>query len=392
MNRPLFIIFLTVALDSMGIGIVFPLLPSLLSGVSQQQNIALLMGLFVSSYAVMQFIFAPILGTLSDKIGRRPVLLISLAGSSMSYLFLAFSTHLGWLFLGRIIAGITGANMAVASAYIVDISTPDDRAKYFGRFNAMFGLGFIVGPILGGLLGQYGLKLPFLIAALLTTLNFFIALFALTESRQQHSVAPIKSSLNPFQTFKFALSQKNIFPFMVIFFIFSACGEAYGVCWALWGHDTFHWNSFWIGLSLGTFGLCQVLVQSFIPQHVVKHFGERNTILIGISCICIALIIMAFTQQEWIIFAIMPIFTLGSIGTPSLQAMASQQFPVELQGQFQGLITSTISLASIIAPLFFSSVYFYFQAQWSGAIWLIVALIYLTIVPLILFQLKPKSL
>ncbi|WP_287912140.1 TCR/Tet family MFS transporter [Acinetobacter sp.] len=392
MNRPLFIIFSTIVLDSIGIGIVFPLLPSLLKTLSQQQNVALLMGFFISCYAMMQFIFSPILGSLSDKIGRRPVLLISLAGSTISYLLLAFSSHLSWLFIGRIIAGMTSANMAVTSAYIVDISSTENRAKYFGRFNAMFGLGFIIGPVLGGLLGQYGLKLPFLIAALLTGLNFLIALFALAESRPPHAIIQKHASLNPFNTFKFALNQPNLLPLMIIFFIFSACGEAYGVCWALWGHDSFHWNSFWVGLSLGAFGLCQVLVQSFIPQHAVKRFGERNTVLLGITCLCTALIIMAFTQQGWIIFVIMPIFALGSIGTPSLQALASDKVSVEQQGQFQGLIASTVSLASIIAPLFFSSLYFHVHTQWPGAIWLVVSIIYLFVLPLILFQFEAKPL
>lgn len=392
MNRPLFIIFSTIVLDSIGIGIVFPLLPSLLKTLSQQQNVALLMGFFIGCYAMMQFIFSPILGSLSDKIGRRPVLLISLAGSTISYLLLAFSSHLSWLFIGRIIAGMTSANMAVASAYIVDISSTENRAKYFGRFNAMFGLGFIIGPVLGGLLGQYGLKLPFLIAALLTGSNFLIALFALAESRPQHAAIQKHASLNPFKIFKVALSQRNLIPLMVIFFIFSACGEAYGVCWALWGHDTFHWNSFWVGLSLGTFGLCQVLVQSLLPQHAVKFWGERNTVLIGLGSLLVALNIMAFAQQGWIIFVIMPIFALGSIGTPSLQALASTKVSADQQGQFQGLIASTVSLASVIAPLFFSSIYFHFHTQWSGAIWLIVAIIYLFVLPLILFQLKAKPL
>lgn len=392
MNRPLFIIFSTIVLDSIGIGIVFPLLPSLLKTLSQQQNVALLMGFFISCYAMMQFIFSPILGSLSDKIGRRPVLLISLAGSTISYLLLAFSSHLSWLFIGRIIAGMTSANMAVASAYIVDISSTENRAKYFGRFNAMFGLGFIIVPILGGLLGQYGLQLPFLIAALLTGLNFLIALFALAESHPQHVAIQNHASLNPFKIFKCVFTQRNLLPLLLIFFIFSACGEAYGVCWALWGHDTFHWNSFWVGLSLGTFGLCQVLVQSLLPQHAVKFWGERNTILIGLGCIFVALNIMAFAQQGWIIFVIMPIFALGSIGTPSLQALASAKVSADLQGQFQGLIASTVSLASVIAPLFFSSIYFHFHTQWSGAIWLIVAIIYLLVFPLILFQLRAKPL
>ena len=395
MNRPLYIIFSTIVLDAIGIGIVFPLLPSLFKAVSHSHHIALLMGVFMSLYAFMQFIFSPLLGALSDRIGRRPILLISLAGSAINYLFLAFSSHLALLFLGRIIAGMSSANMPVASAYIVDMTTKENRAKYFGLMNAMFGMGFIIGPVLGGLFGEYGVRLPFLVAALLTGLNFFLALLALPESRTNKLSPPFgslpsSSVIHPFKSFSFILSKKGVLPILVIFFLFSACGEAYGVCWALWGHDTFKWDTFWIGLSLGTFGLCQVLVQSFIPQHAVRYFGERNTVLIGLACLCTALVIMAFTKQGWIIFAIMPIFALGSVGTPALQALVSQKFPVEQQGQFQGVIASVINLASIIAPLFFSALYFYFQTQWSGAIWFMVALIYLIALPAILYSLKSQ--
>jgi len=401
MNRPLYIIFSTIVLDAIGIGIVFPLLPSLLKDLSHQHNVALLMGVFLSLYALMQFIFSPILGALSDRIGRRPVLLISLAGSAINYFFLACSPSLILLFIGRIIAGISSANMPVASAYIVDTTSEENRAKYFGLMSAMFGIGFIIGPVLGGLLGEYWLRLPFFVAAILTTVNLLIAFWLLPESRSNNPLlVPPQASIsqrsslkiNPLKSFGFILAQKGILPILLIFFLFSACGEAYGVCWALWGHDTFKWNTFWVGLSLGTFGLCQVLVQSFIPQHAVRYFGERNTVLIGLACICMALIIMAFTQHAWIIFAIMPIFALGSIGTPALQAVVSQKIPAAQQGQFQGVIASTISLASIIAPLLFSTLYFHFQTRWTGAIWLVVAMIYLIALPAILSSLKSQQL
>lgn len=202
MNRPLYIIFSTIVLDAIGIGIVFPLLPSLLKDLSHQHNVALLMGVFLSLYALMQFIFSPILGALSDRIGRRPVLLISLAGSAINYLFLACSSSLILLFIGRIIAGISSANMPVASAYIVDTTSEENRAKYFGLMSAMFGIGFIIGPILGGLLGGYWLRLPFFVAAILTTVNLLIAFWLLPESRSNNPLLAPPSSFY-FATFEF---------------------------------------------------------------------------------------------------------------------------------------------------------------------------------------------
>ncbi|ENV07995.1 hypothetical protein F966_03855 [Acinetobacter higginsii] len=390
MNRSLFIIFSTIALDAIGIGLIFPILPTLLQDISHTHQTALYIGLLGSLYAAMQFIFSPMLGTLSDKFGRRPILLLSLAGSAINYILLTFSHSLVLLFMGRIIAGMSSANMSVASAYLVDISKPEQRAKHFGLMSAMFGAGFIIGPILGGLLSEYWLRLPFLIAAILTGLNFLLACWTLTESKTADLSKKSLATLNPFKAFASLRSIPNMLPLIATFFIFSGIGEAYAVCWALWGHAAFQWNALWIGLSLGMFGLCQMLVQAFIPQHASKYFGNRNTIFIGMSCSCIALVVMAFAQQGWMIFAIMPIFALGSIGTPSLQALASQKVSPEQQGQFQGIIASTISLASMFAPLLFSTLYFQFQAEWPGAIWLSVVMIYLLALPIVIRSLKPN--
>lgn len=390
MNRSLFIIFSTIALDAIGIGLIFPILPTLLQDITHNHQTALYIGLLGSLYAAMQFIFSPILGTLSDKFGRRPILLLSLAGSAINYVLLTFSHSLVLLMIGRTIAGMSSANMSVASAYLVDISELEQRAKYFGLMSAMFGAGFIIGPILGGLLSEYWLRLPFLIAAILTGLNFLLACWALPESKTADLSKKSVATLNPFKVFVSLRSIPNVLPLIATFFIFSGTGEAYAVCWALWGHAAFQWNGFWIGLSLGMFGLCQMLVQAFIPQHASKYFGNRNTILIGISCSCIALGVMTFAQQGWMIFAIMPIFALGSIGTPSLQALASQKVSLEQQGQFQGIIASTISLASMFAPLLFSSLYFQFQSDWPGAIWLSVVMIYILSLPIVLRSLRPS--
>jgi DHA1 family tetracycline resistance protein-like MFS transporter len=384
MNRPLFVIFTAIVLDAIGIGLIFPILPTLLQDVAHTQNVAPYIGTMTALYAVMQFIFAPVLGALSDRLGRRPVLLISLGGAAVNYLFLAFASNLWMLFIGRAIAGLTSANIAVAMAYITDISREDQRARRFGLFNAMFGIGFIIGPVLGGVLGDHWLRLPFIAAALLNGCNLLLAFFVLPESRIPSREKINLSALNPLRPLRWVFSMKSVLPVILIFFIFSATGEAYGTCWALWGSDSFHWNGLWIGLSLGAFGVCQTLAQAFLPGPAVKLLGERAAILTGVAGTCIALIVMAFATQSWMIFAIMPIFALGGIGVPALQSLATRQVDESSQGQFQGVLASVVSLASIVAPLAFSSFYFVFRQEWPGAIWLSVVAIYALGVPLVL--------
>ena len=382
MTKSLIVIFTAIVLDAVGIGLIFPILPSLLQDVTHAENVAPCIGIMTALYAVMQFIFAPVLGALSDRLGRRPVLLISLAGAAINYLFLAFAPNLGLLLIGRAIAGLTSANTSVAAAYITDISAEDKRARRFGLLNAMFGIGFIIGPVLGGLLGDYWVRLPFIAAAMLNGCNFLLAFFVLPESRMPESRTPTRekiglAALNPLRPLRWVFSMKSLLPFIFIFFVFSATGEAYGTTWALWGKDTFHWNGLWIGLSLGTFGVCQTLAQAFLPGPAVNWLGERAAILTGVAGACIALTVMAFATQSWMIFAIMPVFALGGIGVPALQSLATRQVSEDQQGQFQGVLVSAVSLASIVAPLAFSSVYFVFRKQWPGAVWLSVVVVYI---------------
>ncbi len=383
MNKPLVVIFAAIALDAVGIGLIFPILPRLLESVAHTQNTAPIIGIMIALYAVMQFIFAPVLGALSDNLGRRPVLLISLVGAAINYVAMAFAPQLWMLLLGRAIAGLTSANMSVAMAYVTDISPEDKRARRFGLFNAMFGAGFIVGPVLGGLLGDYWLRLPFIAAAALNAGNLLLALFVLPElhtpARQKIDLA----ALNPLRPLRWVFSMKGLVPVVLVFFILAATGEAYGTCWALWGFDAFRWNGFWIGLSLGTFGACLTLAQAFLPGPATKYLGERNAVLVGIACACGALVAMAFAKQGWIVFAIMPVFALGGIGTPAFQALATRQVDAARQGQFQGVLASAVSLASIVGPLVFSTFYFLVQKRWPGAIWLSVVVIYAIAVPLV---------
>jgi DHA1 family tetracycline resistance protein-like MFS transporter len=389
MNKPLAVIFATISLDAVGIGLIFPILPRLLEDVTHRSNIAAYIGILTALYGLMQFIFAPVLGALSDNLGRRPVLLMSLAGTVINYVIMAFAPQLWMLFLGRAIAGLTSANAAVAAAYITDISSEDKRARRFGLLNAVFGSGFIIGPVLGGLLGDYGLRLPFIAAAILNACNLLLALFILPESRPPTRDKINLAVLNPLRPLRWLFSMKGLLPVFLVFFIFSASGEVYGTCWALWGFDAFQWNGLWIGLSLGMYGVCQMLVQIFLPGPATRLLGERGAVFAGISCACSALVVMAFATHGWIVFAIMPVFALGSIGTPALQALGTRQVDAASQGRFQGVLTSAVSLASVIGPLAFSTIYFIVQKDWPGAIWLSVVAIYAIAIPLVFLGTRP---
>lgn len=351
--------------------------------MTHSQDIAPYIGIMTALYALMQFIFAPVLGALSDTLGRRPVLLMSLGGAAIDYLIMAFAPHLWMLLLGRAIAGLTSANVSVAMAYITDISPEDERARRFGLFNAMFGIGFIVGPVLGGLLGDHWLRLPFIAAAVLNACNLLLALFVLPESRTPTRARIDLAALNPLKPLRGVFAMTGLAPIVAVFFILSATGEAYGTCWALWGSDTFGWNGLWIGLSLGAFGICQTLAQAFLPGPATRLLGERWAVVVGIACTCIALVAMAFAGQGWIVFAIMPVFALGGIGAPAFQALATRQVDPASQGQLQGVLASAVSLGSVISPLAFSTLYFAVQKTWPGAIWLSAVVIYAIAVPLV---------
>ena len=391
MSKPLIVIFTAIALDAVGMGLIFPILPRLIEEVTQAGNVAPYIGVLTALYAAMQFVFAPVLGALSDRLGRRPVLLVSLAGAAVNYVLMALAPQLWMLVLGRAIAGLTSANLSVATAYLTDITPADQRAKRFGLFNAMFGIGFIIGPVLGGVLGDYWLRLPFMAAAALNAANLLLAFFVLPESRQPTREKLNLAALNPLRPLRWVLSMKTLMPLVTIFLLMSATGEVYGTCWALWGHDVFGWNGLWIGLSLGAYGVCQSLAQALLPGRAVKRLGERGAVLTGIAAACAALVAMALAKDGWMVFAVMPLFALTGIGVPALQALATRQVDEDRQGQFQGVLASAVSLATVAAPLGFSSFYFVLRDSWPGAIWLSAVLVNLLAVPLVLgLRFKPS--
>jgi len=381
--RPLGVIYTTVLLDAAGIGIVFPILPRLIQEVIHTANVAPYVGWLASLYAVAQFLFAPVLGALSDRFGRRPILLVSIASAAANYVVMAFAPQLWILMMGRAIAGLTGANMSVATAYLTDVTPEPLRPRRFGMLSAMFGAGFIIGPMLGGLLGEHWVRLPFVAAALLNVGNFVFAFIVLPESHVSSGGKFDPARFNPLAPMRRLFSIPGLLPLVAVYFALSGAGEAYGVCWALWGYDAFHWNGFWVGMSLSAFGIWQTLVQALLPGPASKRLGEWKAVLVGIGCSCLALIGMSLASRSWMVFAIMPVFALGSVGTPALQALAVKKVGPTRQGQWQGLLASIISLSSILAPLGFSAFYYATRAEWPGVVWLAVMAINLLAVPFV---------
>ena len=385
MNKPLIVILAAVMLDAVGIGLIFPILPALLRDVGHITEVATLLGLMLALYSACQFLFSPILGVLSDRFGRRPVLLVSLAGAAIDYLIMAFAPHLWILVLGRAISGITSANMAVATAYITDISSEEERAKRFGLFHAMFGIGFIIGPVLGGILGDLWVRAPFIAAALLNGANLALAFFVLPESRPGKADAKFDfDTLNPFKPLRWALTFTALIPLMAIFVIMNFVGTMYGTIWALFGEDSFQWNGMMIGLSLGAFGVFHAGAQAFLTGPAVAKLGERWALVLGMACELAALLLLGMATQGWVLFALAPLFALGGIGMPALQSLVTTQVGEDKQGQLQGVLASLVSLAAVFGPLFFSFVYFGLVDTWPGLIWIVGAAIYLLALPLML--------
>ena len=385
MHRPLIIILAAVTLDAIGIGLIFPILPRLLEDVTHVSNIAPYVGVMYALYAAMQFIFSPVLGVMSDRFGRRPVLLISLAGAAIDYLFMAFAPELWMLVVGRAIAGLTSANMAIATAYITDITPEEKRAQRFGLFHAMFGIGFIIGPVLGGLLGDIWIRAPFIAAAVLNGLNFALALFVLPESRPgRRDVKFDLKALNPLIPLGWAFTLRGLLPLLLVFFILNFVGNMYGTVWALFGADAFEWNGLMVGLSLAGYGLAHAIVQAVLPGPASKLLGERNALLVGLGFESVALVLTGIATQGWVVFALLPLYALGGIGVPALQSLTTQQVGEDKQGQLQGVMASIVSLASIFGPLYFASFYYGIKEWWPGLIWIIGVATYFVAIPVIL--------
>lgn len=390
MNKALIVILATVAIDAIGAGLIFPILPELLAQLTDGGDIGFLYGAMLAVYAVMQFIFSPVLGALSDRFGRRPVLLLSLAGTLVDYLVMAL-TPLGWvLVVGRAMAGITSANMAVASAYITDITPPDQRAQRFGLVGAVMSTGFIIGPVIGGVMGAWWLRSPFLAAALFNGLNLAVALFILPESHRTSGEKFDFNQLNPLAPLVWLWNFRPLLPMVVVSVVFGLIAAVPGTIWVFYGAERFGWDSVHIGISLSVFGVSGALAQAFLVGPLTKRFGDLGTLMIGVAFDAIAYTLMAFAYQSWMGYAVAPLFALGGVAMPALQSLLTSRVSDEQQGQLQGVLASLMSLAGIVGPVLTTAIFFSTKNIWIGTIWLVGAGLYLLATPLFATIRQPK--
>ncbi|TPM41366.1 Tet(A)/Tet(B)/Tet(C) family tetracycline efflux MFS transporter [Mesorhizobium sp. B2-3-4] len=383
MKRTYLVVLMAMALDAVGIGLIMPVLPGLLRTVGHVDDIGWIFGAFLSAYAAMQVLFSPLLGALSDRYGRRPVLLVSLAGSMADYLFMAFAPSLPLLFVGRLISGITGASMAVASAYMADISSQDRRARGFGHLSASFGVGFIAGPALGGVLGDIWLRAPFLAAAVLTGTNLALAFFLLPEPKRAHEGRE-KPSLNPLAPLRWALTFPALLSLLGAFAVLALVGEVGGTIWVLYVQDKFGWDLFTVGISLALFGVFHAGAQGFVAGPIAERWGEKRALIIAILADGAAYVSIALAWQGWMVFPLLPLFCLGGIGAPALQSLLTSRVGADHQGRLQGVLTSMTSLVSVFGPFVIATLYFRTRAVFPGTVWIAGAALYVVCLPLLL--------
>lgn len=362
-NPALIFIFITLLIDVIGFGVIIPVMPALIMSLTGESvsDAATYGGWLLSAYAVTQFFCAPIMGGLSDRYGRRPVLLAALFGFCLDYLFLSFAPTIGWLFLGRVVAGVMGSSFTTAGAYIADISTPETRAQNFGIIGAAFGLGFIIGPVLGGILGGIGPRVPFMVAAGLTFLNWLYGYFILPESlKEENKRAFDWRRANPVGTLK------NIARYPVVAGLFSALAFVYVAAhavqsnWSYYTIEKFNWSETQIGISLGVVGFVFGLVQGVLIRIIIPKLGQQRSVYVGLAFNAMGLFLYAISSQSWMMYAVTVVYCLGGIAGPALQGVMSTIVPPNEQGELQGAFASLLSLTSIIGPLLMNSIFYYF--------------------------------
>jgi len=357
-------IFFTLVIDIVGLGIIIPVVPQLIKGLIHTDDISkvsLYGGWLTFLYATMQFLFAPMIGSLSDKYGRRPVLLFSLLGFGLDYLFLAFAPSIFWLFIGRTISGITGASVTTASAYMADISDESNRAKNFGMIGAAFGIGFIIGPMLGGFLGEIGPRIPFLVAAGLALCNALYGYFVLPESlapenRRDFNLKRSNPLSSLFHLRKYPAVSGLIFSLLFIYL----GSHAVQSNWSYANIEKFHWTPKMIGFSLGMVGLLVGIVQGVLIRFINPKLGNERSVYVGIALYALGLLLFAFASSTWMMFVFLIPYCLGGISGPALQSLISVHVPKNEQGELQGSLTSIMSVTSIVGPLIMTSLFAYF--------------------------------
>jgi DHA1 family tetracycline resistance protein-like MFS transporter len=368
-KNALLFIFITLLIDCTGIGIIIPVTPKLIQeliggDISEASKYG---GWLAFAYGIMQFLFSSVLGGLSDRFGRRPVLLISLLGLGIDYIFLAFAPTMFWLFVGRIIAGISGASFTTASAYIADISEPEKRAQNFGMVGAAFGIGFILGPLIGGLFADFGSRVPFLIAAGLSLLNALYGYFVLPESLSQENRRAFDwKRANPIGTFINLKRHKEIIWLIIAVFLLNIAGQSPQSTWTYYTILKFDWSTKMVGASLAFIGLSIAIVQGGLIRIIVPKLGQKKSVYLGFLFSLIGYILFAFANQGWMMFAFMVPFALGGIAMPAIQGIISNRVAANEQGEMQGAITSLISVTAIVGPVLMTELFYFFTQKNSS--------------------------
>ena len=355
-------ILITVFLDVLGIGLVIPVFPELVTQMAggDVSTGSRTYGLFIAAYATMQFLFAPLLGALSDRFGRRPVLLVSLFGAGVDYLLLAIAPNLAWLFVARLIAGLTAANITVANAYIADVTAPEHRARNFGLLGAMFGLGFIVAPAIGGLLGNIGLRVPFYAAAAVVLANWIYGYFVLPESLPAAKRRPFEwTRADPLRAVVALRRFAGVLDLAGVLFAFNLANVALQSVWVLYTGYRFGWGPLENGLSLTVVGVLSVLVQAVLLRPVLARLGEWRTLAVGLGAGVVSMTLYGLASEPWMLLATMAIGALVGLAGPAAQGLVSRAVSDQEQGSAQGAIASLASLTAIISPLVATFVFAY---------------------------------
>jgi DHA1 family tetracycline resistance protein-like MFS transporter len=356
-------ILITVLIDVVGFGIIIPVMPKLIADLihGDMSAAAGWGGALMAAYATMQFLCAPLLGNLSDKYGRRPVLLFSLFGFGIDYLLVAFAPTIWWLLIGRIVAGITGASFSTASAYIADISPPEKRAQNFGMIGAAFGLGFIIGPLIGGLLGSFGPRVPFFAAAGLSLANWLYGYFVLPESLSKENRRPFdwKKTI-PGLSLKQLTKYPAVSGLVISLTLVYIGAHAVQTTWSYYNIGKFQWSEKMVGYSLAFIGLMIALVQGGLIRFIIPKIGQEKSLYIGLFLYSLGVLLFAFAANTWMMFAFCVIYCLGGIAGPAIQGIISSHVPPNEQGELQGSLTSLMSLTTIFGPVLMTALYAYF--------------------------------
>ncbi len=366
LNRAVIFILITVFLDMVGFGIIIPVLPALIGQVGHVSlgEAAVIGGWMAAGYSLAQFLSGPFLGNLSDRYGRRPLLLLAIAGLGIDFLLHALAPTLAWLFVGRILAGFCGASWVIANALIADITAPEDRGRAFGLMGAAFGLGFVIGPAVGGLLGTFGPRVPFYVAAAVSGLNLIHGWFVLPETllpenRRRFDLA----RANPFGAFKVFRSYPGVLPLCAVMAMFFFFSSVYPAIWPFWGKANFGWSEAMVGLTLAVFGVVMAVFQGLLTGPAVKLWGEFRVAVIGLLCAAIAATGYGFVGSLAVVVVLMVVHGPEGFVHPMLTAILSSRVPENAQGELQGGISAITNLAMLAGTVFFAQVFGWFMRE-----------------------------